>query len=372
MNDTVLRVCAWLCARIRMLFAHGPEALSQIAPLSLVLCMVMAATAPAEERQLDPEAVDSAQSFNSFMDLIMSPFHAIDQASGISSMEYRVKPVSGRILFNSNRTGIPTVFLARDGSVRELCRNAHDARWSPDGRKIICRPTANKVTWDMAILDEGGRLIRIVRPFENASVSQALFRPDNPEIILFKGRKTLYSKEELYSMDLKTDKVERITERPIYAFDVSPDGKTIAFTAPRDDSEPKSQPCIWAMDSDGGNPRKLTDTDGDATPAWSPDGSSIVFTSTGKRSSFRQVYTMDVAGRNVRQVTAGPSHKAKPCWSPDSRKLCYESFIHGSTFDESELMVINIDGTGEARFMDAYKTDLNHWATDSSPQWAAE
>ena len=61
---------------------------------------------------------------------------------------------------------------------------------------------------------------------------------------------------------------------------------------------------IFLADQDGGNLKRLTDTDGyDAEGAVSPDGTRIVFTSL--RDGDLDVYAMDADGGHVRRLTHG-------------------------------------------------------------------
>ena len=91
----------------------------------------------------------------------------------------------------------------------------------------------------------------------------------------------------------------------------SPDGKQIAFMSGRD-----GNPEIYAMNVDGSNLRRLTNTQaGDSSPTWSPSGSQIAFTSD--RSGKAQIYVMNSAdGSGVRRLTVDESEADRPTWSP--------------------------------------------------------
>jgi dipeptidyl aminopeptidase/acylaminoacyl peptidase len=65
----------------------------------------------------------------------------------------------------------------------------------------------------------------------------------------------------------------------------SPDGKQIAYAN-------LSEWCIWVMDADGGNKRKLTDHNG-FLPAWSADGSQIAYEAMGEKNGGIRVVNSD-------------------------------------------------------------------------------
>jgi Tol biopolymer transport system component len=329
--------------------------------------------APADDMVKDPAATMTAFTYRSIWDFLMTPFSAIDTATGMSTgMKYDVAPARGKILFGSNRQGYPAVYMLHNGVVREMCKNGKDGRWSSDGSKFICLPTSDDVKWDMALVDNQGKLIRIIRPYENGTIYEASFCPKNSEIIYFRGRKNQYSREAFYSMRLEDNKITQLRDCGISSFAVSPDGTQIAFTALKDEKDATGQECLWLMKADGSNARKLTDSQGDLAPAWSPEGGRIAFSSLGKERMYRQIFIMDVQGNNLKQLTTSEFHKNNPCWSPDEKQVCYEAYTHDSAFEASELFVINRNGTGEARVMTPMKTKLDKWPTDSKPHWVKD
>jgi Tol biopolymer transport system component len=81
----------------------------------------------------------------------------------------------------------------------------------------------------------------------------------------------------------------------------------------------------------------------DCCPAWSPDGTQIVFASM--RNSNKDIYVMNADGSDVRRLTHGAAADWKPVWSPDGAHIVFESNRDGNW----ELYVMNADGSGQTR-----------------------
>jgi dipeptidyl aminopeptidase/acylaminoacyl peptidase len=86
---------------------------------------------------------------------------------------------------------------------------------------------------------------------------------------------------------------------------------------------------IFLVNTDGtGLVRLTTDPGNDLFPAWSPEGSKLVFLST--RTGVSQVWVMDADGGNPQQLTTDPAPKDQvPDWSPDGTRIAYQSFGTG-------------------------------------------
>ncbi|MBV6522457.1 MAG: Protein TolB [Gemmatimonadaceae bacterium] len=96
------------------------------------------------------------------------------------------------------------------------------------------------------------------------------------------------------------------------SLDVSPDGGTIVFDLLGD---------LYTLPIAGGNATQLTKgMMYDAQPRFSPDGKSVVFTSD--RDGGDNVWVIDVASRQAKQVTKGKSNRYRsPEWTPDGEYI---------------------------------------------------
>ena len=99
---------------------------------------------------------------------------------------------------------------------------------------------------------------------------------------------------------------------------LSPDGGRIAYVVRTLDTEQdRNVDRLWLAATDGGTPRPLSAGPDDAAPAWSPDGTRLVFLRGG------QITVLDAGGGEPEQVTDLPLGAGAPRWSPDGRRLAF-------------------------------------------------
>src|SRR5438093_433355 len=128
----------------------------------------------------------------------------------------------------------------------------------------------------------------------------------------------------------------------------SPDGSRLLFHARRKDDEQKGVATrnIWSVAPDGSGETKLTSGTRDAYHAsLSPDGRKLLFVS--ELNGSRDIWIADADGQNPVPLTDDPGTEDQPAWSPDGRQIAYAAFPReGGSFD---LWVVNADGSGRRR-----------------------
>jgi Tol biopolymer transport system component len=99
---------------------------------------------------------------------------------------------------------------------------------------------------------------------------------------------------------------------------------------------------IWIVNEDGTHRVQLTYDIG-FDPVWSPDRSNIVY------SQWDNLVVMNPDGNGKIVLGRG----INPTWSPDSTKIAYQITLDdGHKITQSELYVINVDGTGRNQLTD--------------------
>ncbi|HEY3357989.1 MAG TPA: S9 family peptidase [Polyangia bacterium] len=117
---------------------------------------------------------------------------------------------------------------------------------------------------------------------------------------------------------------------------LAPDGRRVVFTVSTFDQTANTKnDDLWLVDVAGGEPRQLTShPKADRWPAWSPDGKRLAFVSS--RAGAPQIFMLALDGGEARQVTrlkAGV--EGRPVWSRDGRWLAFPSMAYPECRDEA-------------------------------------
>jgi dipeptidyl aminopeptidase/acylaminoacyl peptidase len=296
-----------------------------------------------------------------------------------------------------------------------------DPQISPDGSQIIyTRRWVNKLEdkWesDLWIVKSDGSMNRFL-----VKGSEARWSPDGTRIAYIAEGEPKGPQIFVRWMDGEgaTSQVTHVTERP-GNLRWSPDGTTIAFTMlvpgapgaewkidmpkPPEGAKWTKPPRIvermhyradrvgflkngyvhlFVVPADGGTPRQLTRGAWNVGSRaygipfgvgldWTPDGRWIVFDGLKAddwdlRYRESHIYAVDVATREIRQITAVKGPWSNPVVSPDGRRIAFTGYEWTEqTYKASELYVIDFDGSGMKKIsgdLDRDPDDL-HWSPD--------
>jgi Tol biopolymer transport system component len=123
----------------------------------------------------------------------------------------------------------------------------------------------------------------------------------------------------------------------------SPDSKQVAYVSRRTGTQD-----IWILDIASGQTRQLTnDIRDDNNPRWSPDGRMIAFLSD--RGGQRDLWVMPSAGGDAVRLTNDPAIEDEPRWAIDGKSVYYSS-----TQNALEFQFVPLAG-GPARRIHAWE-----------------
>ncbi|MCC7297622.1 MAG: PD40 domain-containing protein [Bacteroidia bacterium] len=172
----------------------------------------------------------------------------------------------------------------------------------------------------------------------------------------------VYDAYDIFVSDLKGKIENQLTQEKGYDAEatVSPDGKSIVFTSTRSgDLE------LWIMDIDGKNPRQITHGLGyDGGAFFSPDSKKLVFRSSRPTApedvkhykdllakglvepSDMEIYTVNVDGTDLKQITHLGKANWAPFYHPSGKKILFSSNHKSTKGYDFQLYMINEDGSG--------------------------
>jgi dipeptidyl aminopeptidase/acylaminoacyl peptidase len=109
---------------------------------------------------------------------------------------------------------------------------------------------------------------------------------------------------------------------------ISPDGKWVVYQVGKVNLEAnKTVTNLWIVSTEkGATPRRLTaSAKADRHPRWSPDSRSILFESN--RGGSNQLWIIDIAGGEARQLTRISTEASTGIWSRDGKQIAFVSAV---------------------------------------------
>lgn len=281
-----------------------------------------------------------------------------------------------------------------------------DPNAPPLGKIVyVCQYTKRSGRNQLCLMSADGSGSRILTTTGNYDDFFPSITPDG-EYVLFSSTRS--GRYQIYELNILTGALTQLTsftEFAAFAPTASPDNTHIVFYANRDGEEYPESHNIWIMARDGSSPVQITNLDGGGwDPVWSPDGTQIQFaseingvpqlfhmnadgsqltqvtqlsgirgrndwSSDGARLSTyvgfswdRDIYSFDVNGENVVQLTDGGNNLA-PSFSPNAQWIVFMSYRDHIQQDLGcEIYIMRVDGSQQTRLTD---NDICDW----QPRW---
>src|SRR4051812_40151215 len=115
---------------------------------------------------------------------------------------------------------------------------------------------------------------------------------------------------------------QTLERRGIGELDLSRDGSRLAFTVTEPVKGNARQRNIWLLEIASGEVRQLTfSAKNDSSPKWAPDGQSLAFLSD--RDGADQIYRLSMRGGEAEKITERKGRRRASRRPPDARHLAF-------------------------------------------------
>ena len=220
-------------------------------------------------------------------------------------------PDGGRLVYVSFEDKKPVVYVQSlgDGSRRKVAafKGSNSApAWSPDGRRLAVVLTRDAASQLYLINADGSGLSRLT---EGGNIdTEPVFSPDGQTVYFTSDRG---GSPQIYRVPVNGGDVKRVTFSGSYNVSpaVSPDGRLLAFIS-RDEGRFR----VALLELATGQTRVLTDSARDESPAFAPNGQSVLYaTVQGGRGILG---TVSLDGRTRARLSESGVDAREPAWGP--------------------------------------------------------
>ncbi len=175
----------------------------------------------------------------------------------------------------------------------------------------------------------------------------------------------IYESYDIFVADFDGNITKQLTKSPGYDAEatISPDGKTIVFTSTRN-----GDIDLYLMNIDGTDVRQITNTVGyDGGANFSPDGKMLTWRASRPQNDEQlkeykdllaqglvmptsmELFVANADGSDAKQITKFGKANWAPAFMPNSKKIIFASNHEHERGFPFNLYTINIDGTGLER-----------------------
>jgi TolB protein len=270
---------------------------------------------------------------------------------------------STQMAFVSNRSGNKEIWaMDYDGKNQHVLTQLHTIaltpRWSPDAERIAftcyAPPGSGGVLTAQICIYSTLTNRMISWPQFHGTNSSPAWSPDGSQVMFMSS---MYGNPELVVADASGARPKRLTYS--VGANTSPSwnpktGQQVAFVSDRG-----GIPQLYTMNADGSSQAKvdLPDMGYVIDPAWSPNGQLLAF-SWRRPSGNYDLYVMEIATRQLVELTRDAARNERPSWAPDGRHLVFESTRTGSR----QIWSMLADGSGARQLTTQGQNESPNWS----------
>jgi Tol biopolymer transport system component len=275
-------------------------------------------------------------------------------------------------IFSVDRPGAKARKLTSGGS-------GFNPDYSPDGRQIVFERRFGGVRPDaILVMGSDGSSPTLVNTTCAADPclgdNSPAWSPDGKRFVFERAFGPIVNDEASGGLDLITASADGSAEQLI--LDVagnarephdaqwSPDGTQIAVNMLNIKAKPRYGSAIYVLNANGSDFRRITPLRLNAgSPDWSPDGKRIVFNSSYEGQAAVEIYTVRPDGSGLKRVRKEPKYSAsfEPVWSPDGKRI---AFVHGTRTRLPHIWTMKRNGKGLRQITHGPKPDFR-------PDWGS-
>jgi TolB protein len=272
-----------------------------------------------------------------------------------------------KLTFTSDRNREPVVGTVEKRDVKEVYIADYDGAnqrritvgrqlnatpvWAPDGRSIAY------TSWRTGFMDiyisniYQGTMLTPAKGTPSAQNFLPAFSPDGTRIAFTSNRD---GNSEIYVIDRDGTNLRRLTSHP--SIDTtptwSPNGTQIAFT-----SERSGSPGIYVVGVDGLGLRRISSDSYCDRATWSPPPLNEIAYAARTGPGY-DIKILNIASGQTRQITFGEGSNESPAWAPNGRHLAFTSTRAGRT----QVFTVDLDGKNVRQITRDGNNFFPHWS----------
>jgi Tol biopolymer transport system component len=250
---------------------------------------------------------------------------------------------------------------ADPSGAKKLTRGHYDsgwAVWSSDGTRLAFdsdrtdhTPNNSRHVNDVFVMKPDGSGVKKLTDSKGVS-GDAAWSPSGSLIAIDADRGNRKGFRAIYVMNANGRKIRRITRpaRPLTDYEprFSPDGRHLVFSRARGTAD-NALAALFTIRLDGSGLHRLTSFALHVGASdWSPNGKQIVFEAYPNPAAFGDIYVIAATGGSVVNLTQNPvgqAGSADPAWSPDGSKILFLDNRVVNGVGRTGLATMNPDGS---------------------------